>query len=242
MLFINRKKKKIALLFLCLGKDNDFFNEIHSSFEKFFLPKLEKHYFVFTDEIKRYRTSKHVYPFDVHSLPEPLNEVLKIHHFLSKEDLYNGYDYMAMVDTKYFVSQKINDKDLLPRSILNERFSFLIDHRFDNLHIEEYPYERNHESKAFVNYNRGKYYISDSLVVGEASAFLDMCHELDDNILADLNNNYICKDVIQTHLNKYIVNIVDCRYIDRLDGLFNHKSEEIKNDEENSDNEENISE
>ena len=234
MLFINKKKKKVAILYLCLGEDNDHFEEIHSACEKHLLHKVEKHYFVFTDDIKRYKMAKHVYPFEVPNLPEPLNEVMKIHHFLSKEDLYTGFDYIMILDPKYLVTSKVSDKDILPRSILTERFSFLLDHSKDSLKPEDYPYERNHESTAFVNYNRGKYYISDSLVIGEAIAFLEMCHTIDTNILEDLKNHYISDNVLEAHLNKYIVNLVDGRIIDNVKGLVDRNTIEV-NEEELSD-------
>lgn len=219
MLFINKKKKKLAILYLCLGEDNDNWEERHETLEKYLMPKLEKHYFVFTDDIKRFKMAKHIYPFEVPNLPTPLNDVMKIHHFLKKEDLYAGFDYMMTLDSTCEISSKVDDKDILPRSILSERYSFLLDHSKDSLKSEDYPYERNHESTAFVNYNRGKHYIDDSFLLAEKDAFLEMCHTLDDNILTDLKNNYISERVFEVHLNRFIVNKVDCRIIDTIKGL-----------------------
>lgn len=228
MLFFNKKKKKIAILFLCIGKENDYFNEIHESYEKYFLPKAEKHYFVFTDEIKRYKMVKHVYPFDVPNLPTPLNNLLKINHFLKQIDLYTGYDYIMMADSNYFISSKVDEKDVLPRSILNERYTFMLENSKLGINPEEFPYERNHESTAFVNYNRGKFYISDAFVLGEEAAFLELCKTINENILTDLANNYITPRGLEAHLNKYIVNVIDCRFIEQLKELFEYHEQEEK--------------
>ena len=219
MLFLNKNKKRLAILYLCLGEDNDKWEEMHNTLEKYFMPKVEKHYFVFSDDIKRFKIAKHIYPFEIPNLPTPLNEVMKIHHFLSKEDLYAGFDYMMFLDSSCNITSKVDDKDVFPRSILSERFSFLLDHSKDSLKPEDYPYERNYDSTAFVNYNRGKYYIDDSFVLGETNSFLEMCHTLDNNILEDLKHNYISDRVIELHLNKYIVNIVDGRILDKIKGL-----------------------
>lgn len=42
---------KVAILYICTGKYNQFFQEFFSSCEKFFLPGIEKDYFVFTDNM-----------------------------------------------------------------------------------------------------------------------------------------------------------------------------------------------
>lgn len=43
------KMKKIAILYICTGKYDIFWEDFYKTSEKYFLNNSEKHYFVFTD-------------------------------------------------------------------------------------------------------------------------------------------------------------------------------------------------
>lgn len=49
-------KKKIGMLYLCTGPYSLFWEDYYHSFEKFFLEDIEKHYFVFTDDVDSINT------------------------------------------------------------------------------------------------------------------------------------------------------------------------------------------
>ena len=40
---------KVAVLYICTGKYDVFWKDFYISYEKYFLPDCEKHYYVFTD-------------------------------------------------------------------------------------------------------------------------------------------------------------------------------------------------
>lgn len=51
---------KVAVLYICTGKYDVFWKDFYISYEKYFLPDCEKHYYVFTDAWQKFTWKKKI--------------------------------------------------------------------------------------------------------------------------------------------------------------------------------------
>jgi len=90
---------KVAILYIGIGKYKIFWKDFYSSCEKFFIPEIEKEYFVFTDETELF-------------FNEEKNNIHKIHqeNFGWPNNTLKRYEMFDKIKEKIsdFVSYKIS--------------------------------------------------------------------------------------------------------------------------------------
>jgi len=75
-----------------------------------------------------------------------------------------------------------------------------------NISNNDFTYERNPLSLAYIPYGEGKYYYQGCLFGGTKDAFLKMSKQLQENIEKDSSNNIIAIWHDESHLNNYFYN------------------------------------
>ena len=77
---------KIAILYICTGKYNQFFNDFYSSCEsKFLKGRADKEYFVFTDDLS-ISNQKNVHLIERQCMGFPLDSLLRFEIFMTIKD------------------------------------------------------------------------------------------------------------------------------------------------------------
>ena len=199
-------KKKIGMLYLCTGPYSLFWDYYHS-FEKFFLEDIEKHYFVFTDDVDSINTfgSNRVEVIHIDSLPWPLITLLRFNYFLSIEEKLKNMDFLMFSNANVVCCSKIMPEEFLPREEKDETMFFV---RHPG-HFKEkkfnHPYDRHRNSLAYIPYNCGGEYVIGAMFGGKTNNFLKMCHTCKERIEDDLKRNVIAQWHDESHMNRYII-------------------------------------
>jgi len=193
---------KIAILYICTGKYNQFFHGFYESAEKFFLKdRADKEYFVFTDDFSISSAQNvHFYKRECHGFP--LDSLLRFDMFLSIKNELKEFDYVFFFNANMQFVAEVGE-ELLP---VSKGLMAVIHPGYFNKPTALLPYERNRKSTAYIPREKDKqykYYMG-SLNGGKADAFLELARVCSDNTHRDLDNNIVAMVHDESHLNKYM--------------------------------------
>ncbi|MFN8282086.1 MAG: family 6 glucosyltransferase [Chitinophagales bacterium] len=192
---------KVGILYICTGKYDIFWNDFHKSAEQFLLPDSEKHYFVFTDS-DNIQSAERIHKIYQERLGWPKDTLMRFHLFLNIEDELKKMDYLFFFNANYTFIKTIKEDEFLP----NEKHHFLTGQIHPVAYHKKrknYDYETNPKSTAFITKSVGTYYFAGGLIGGRTKEFLEMCHQLKQNIDTDFSNDMIAKWHDESHINKY---------------------------------------
>lgn len=206
--------KKIGILYICTGNYNVFWKDFYTSFENNFINDHELHYYVFTDADKIYgEENDRVHRKYLDTLPWPLITLFRFRTFLSIENELKDMDYLLFSNSNMVCAEEIFASEFLPRIEKGEELFVTIHPGYQHTSLKHVPYDRNKKSKAYIPYNKGKYYVIGAMNGGTAKGFLKMSHVLNDAIEEDLKKNVIAKWHDESHLNRYIIDRDDVRVL-----------------------------
>lgn len=193
---------KIGILYICTGKYSIFWKSFYESAEKYFLTNHKKIYYVFTDAKKiEYQTKANIVKIYQKKLAWPFSTMSRFKYFIESKDLFKNSDYLIFCNANLLFVDKV-DNEMLP---LEEDYVALLQPSYWNKPRNEFPYETNPQSLAYIPANMGKHYFMGSLNGGKTFAFLKMCEVLDHNINEDLKKGIIAVWHDESHLNSYLM-------------------------------------
>lgn len=194
---------KVAILYICTGKYNQFFKDFYESSEKYFLSqKAMKDYYVFTDNMEL-SDAPNVHIFFKKYEGFPMDSLFRFDMFLrvKNEILEHDYAYFFNANMVFvspvgveFLPKKVDMTAVIhPGKYKSWPFSCL------------YPYERNKKSLAYIAPYESDYrYYMGSLNGGTAKAFIAFAEECSLRTHADYDKGIIAKVHDESHLNKYM--------------------------------------
>ncbi len=193
---------RIAILYICTGKYHIFFKEFFDSCEEFFIPDVEKTYFVFSDhkELDKYEHIKFYYK-ECEGFPN--DSLYRFRTFLLAEDELKEFDYIFFFNSNMKFVQLV-DKSVLP--VEEDGYLCCLDADYDKVYPHPcfYPYERNKKSAAFIPRGlKGYRYYHGGVNGGRVKEYLEMCHTLKENIDKDYRNGIVAIFHDESHLNKF---------------------------------------
>lgn len=192
----------IAILYICTGKYNQFFYDFYKSSEKYFMPQLDKHYFVWTDDLELC-VFENVTLIKKECKGFPLDSLLRFEMFLGiKEDLLK-YDYAYFFNSNMLFVTNVGE-EMLPDS--DGQIVFTLNAGYYNKSSFRYPYERDRKSQAFIEFKfkRKDYkYVIGGLNGGKTNDYLFFSNECHQNICKDIENNILAIFHDESHINKY---------------------------------------
>lgn len=192
---------KIAIVYICTGKYNQFFNGFYESSEKYFLAgKSEKDYYVFTDDMGlSFSPNVHLYYKKYEGFP--MDSLFRFDMFLRVKNEILSHDYAYFFNANMLFVAPVNE-DFLPKTAdmtavihpgTYKRWSCL------------YPYERNKRSTAYIAPYQGDYhYYMGSLNGGKSDAFVKFAEECSKRTHVDYDNGIVAVVHDESHLNKYM--------------------------------------
>ena len=193
---------KIALLYICTGKYDIFWEGFYQSSEQFFLPSAQKEYFVFTDQnIEIFNNRVHKIYQD--KLGWPFDTLMRFKMFDSIKEQLKLFDYIFFVNANMRFLVPIGE-EILPSE---EEGILIVKHPgFYNKSRSEFTYDENPKSLAYIPENEGKYYFMGGFNGGISSSYLKLISTLKTNIDKDLENGIIALWHDESHLNSYMIN------------------------------------
>ncbi|RAX55999.1 hypothetical protein CCY97_01460 [Helicobacter sp. 10-6591] len=75
--------------------------------------------------------------------------------------------------------------------------------------VDDFTYERNPLSLAYIPYGVGKYYVRGGVNGGKTQAYLELVEVLKERIEKDLSNGIIAQWHDESHINRYIIDLVE---------------------------------
>lgn len=194
-------KTKIAILYICTGKYNQFFQGFYESAEKFFMPsKSLKEYFVFTDDMSLCKsTNVHLYYKECKGFP--MDSLLRFDLFLSVKEELAKFDFVFFFNANMQFMKEVGE-EFLP---VKEGLAAVVHPWAYNKLACLFPYDRNKKSTAYIKrMNKTYHYYMGSLNGGRTRDYLQLAETCSRNVHTDLENGYIALYHDESHLNKYL--------------------------------------
>ena len=192
----------IAILYICTGKYSIFWKDFFASCEEYFFPGVNKEYFVFTDKLIDMFQSKRVHRIEQTQLGWPHDTLQRFCLFLRQIDHLKDFDLIFFCNANVEFL-KVVGKEILPQNpeaiIVTQHPGYVDGNR------QNFPYEENVHSLAYIAPNEGNVYVCGGFNGGYASAYLRMVKILDINIREDLEKGLIARWHDESHLNRYIL-------------------------------------
>ena len=193
---------KIAITTIATGKYDVFVPSLIDSCERYFLPNLEKKYFIFTDSNK-ISTSDKVVKVNQNKLGWPYDTMMRFHMFSSIEKELENFDFIFFMNANMEVVSLVS-KEILPTE---EESGLVATHHpgFYRKHSNLFTYERNPKSNFYIPFGSGKNYVQGCFNGGRSREFLKMCREIRSRMDADLMNEIIPVWHDESALNWYLL-------------------------------------
>ena len=228
---------KIAVLYIALGRYDVFWNGFYKSCNKFFIPDAEKTYFVFTDS-DSICSSKDIVKIEHKNMGWPNNTLMRFDLFLSIKDKLKDFDYIFFFNANMEFVMPVGH-EVLPDEKLNDGLVMGLHPGFAYKQKNEWTYERNPESMAYIPFDSGSHYVQGCINGGTSNAYLKLCKECSKNTHTDLEKGIVAVWHDESHLNKYILDkkplILGCNYLwpENFPGKKPHNIKIIQRDKSN---------
>ena len=200
--------KKVAILYISTGKYIKFWEGFYQAMEKYFLPRHEKTYFLFTDH-DELTVPNNVVRVHQDQLPWPYITFKRFHFFDGVKEKLKEFDYIYFLNGTMMPVAEINE-EIFP----TKEQSFMVTLHPGYFRVEErhLPYERSEKSQACVYENEGKYYFMGGFNGGTSEGFLKLIEVLKDWTDIDINNNVMPCWHDESMLNGYVYRKMDIGY------------------------------
>jgi len=198
------KKYKVAILYLAIGRYSVFWKGFYQSSEKYFLENHNKTYFVFTDDTNiEYEGNENVNRVHQDLIKYPYATLMRYNIFNKIKDILSSYDYI------YFFNANMRFVDHVGEEVFpnDENQGLVMAQHPGFIHNtpDEYAYDRNPGSLAYIPFGAGKYYFQGCLNGGRSKEYLELINRLDNAINKDLEKNILALWLDESYLNKYLL-------------------------------------
>lgn len=196
---------KISILYIGIGKYILFWEEFYKSCEKNFLPGVEKEYFVFSDSKEEiYGNKNKIKMIEQEDLGWPGNTLFRFKMFSKIKKELKKNDYIFFFNSNYVFLNPINALEVIPIE-KNDYLTCLSWHVYKFKDREDFPYDRNENSKSYISYEDGEIYYQGGFNGGRTEEYLKLIEECNKNVALDLADNIVAKVHDESHLNKYLL-------------------------------------
>lgn len=192
----------IAILYICTGRYNLFFDGFYKSAEKYLLDGFKKHYFIWTDNSNLADGLSNVTVIHKECAGFPADSLFRFEMFMQVENELMKYDYIYFMNSNALFIKPVGE-EILP-DVTGLAMGIWRGIR-ERQHPMFYPYERNKKSLAYVAPFQSPYvYFMGGLNGGTSEKYLDMIRTLSQNIRDDYNRGIIAKFHDESHINAYM--------------------------------------
>ena len=196
---------KVAILYICTGIYNRFWPGFFESAERFLLSEDEKHYFVFTDDMKLANHPRvHLQYKQCEGFPK--DSLFRFDMFLRVKEQLKEFDYIYFLNANAQFLQPVGRDEILPDK------SGLVSAEWPTQRpiLKKYPFmpfERNKKSKAYIPPFKAPYrYYMGGINGGSSEAYIKMIETLAANIADDYSRGIIATVHDESHINAYLRN------------------------------------
>lgn len=198
---------KVGILYICTGKYVKFWKTFRDSAQRHMLSgKAELHYFVFTDGTIDYADEPCVHVIHQDPLPWPLTTLHRFKIFLKARNELEKMDYLYFFNANMLFLEQVGD-EILPDG--KHDLVFVQHPLMSRKSVNEFTYERNPLSLAYIPSGEGSTYFMGGLNGGRSEAYLEMVDELNRRTTLDEQRGIIAIWHDESHLNRYALDHAD---------------------------------
>lgn len=201
---------RIAVLYICTGAYNRFFEGFYKSSEKYFLAdKAEKVYFVFTDDMSL-SGEQNVHLIERQCQGFPADSLFRFEMFVQVKEQLQAFDYVYFFNANAEFCQLVGEELLPDETGLAMGLWYNMEKPWWNLwRVFDLPaffsYERNKKSLAYIPpFGKDYKHFMGGLNGGRTKEYLQMIETLSKNIRTDYDNGIIAIAHDQSHINAYM--------------------------------------
>ncbi len=200
----------IGVLYISTGRYRVFWPGFYKTMQKHFFPESKRKVFIFSDsplsyflESAKIKDASNIVYTPISNKPWPFVTLLRYQLFIEHADLWRNCDYTFFINGDYNFYQRIG-AEILPSE---EESGLVIAEHMEtmNQRADEFPYERNPESTAYIPLGKGKHYFAGGFNGGKTESFLQLCKEIDSATQKDLENGIIAVWHDESQLNAQLV-------------------------------------
>ena len=198
---------KIGIFYICTGKYSIFWKGFFDSCEQFFLPQVEKKYYVFTDASDIQNTNN-IKTYYKQSQGFPLDTLLRFDMFIKAEEDTKECDYVFFFNSNMEFKKVVTPEIFLPTAEDNGLLGVLHPGHYYKHNPISLPYEKRKRSTAYIKHTKGETYnyFMGGVNGGTHEAFYRLSHVCSENIKKDLDRNCIAIYHDESHLNHFFHN------------------------------------
>ncbi|MBN2754701.1 MAG: glycosyl transferase family 6 [Candidatus Goldbacteria bacterium] len=192
---------KIAILYITLGRYDVFFKGFYESAHKKLFLGHEKHFFIFTDSLKiNSMKNSDITVIKQEKMGWPFDTLMRFKMFESIEDKLKNFDYIFFFNSNIVFIRPVKE-EIFPGTE-NGGIAASI---FYMKNQDEYTYDRNPESNAYIPYGKGKAYYQGGLNGGTAADYLQMIKTVRKWVDEDVEKKIFAKWNDESYINKYLL-------------------------------------
>jgi hypothetical protein len=189
----------VAIVYICTGKYDIFFEEFYESAEENFLRCSKKTYFVWTDSENESFNKHNVVKTHQSKLGWPFDTLMRFHMFNSKSEELSKFDYVFFFNANMKILKEITPEEILPT--VDEHYLVGVEHA--GYRNQRGPVETRAESTAYVKPELNMQYHQGCLFGGSGKSFTLMIDHLKNNVQIDLDKKIIAIWHDESHMNCY---------------------------------------
>lgn len=191
---------RMAILYVCTGRYSIFWKDFFLSCEQHFLPKHEKHYFVFTDNKDIGENNERVHYIDQAPWGWPDITLKRYHMFAGIQNQLRAFDCIFFFNANVRFCREITD-NYLPDA--ESPLVFQQHPGFYNKPSWLFPHERNALSQAYIARGQSRHYLAGGINGGLSAAYLEMIESIKKVVDTDLQQSLVARWHDESHLNKF---------------------------------------
>lgn len=184
---------KVGLLVMATGRYGDLGLKMIESARRFFLPKHERSFFIFTDGVVP--EAQDVIRIEQKKLGWPYDTLKRFHVYLANQELFKEMDYIFAIDADMIFVAEVGD-EILGDLVATRHWGFV---------EKKGTYCGNKKSAAYVSRKERKTYCCGAFYGGKREEVQKMLTTLVRNVNSDLKKNLIPKWHDESYLNRYFI-------------------------------------
>ena len=191
----------IAILYICTGPYDIFWKDFYNTAEKHFLRNIKKEYYVFTDS-ETISPGERIHIIYQKQMTWPFPTLYRFKLFNMIKNKLENFDFIFFFNSNMLFINDVGE-EILPSN--TEKLVAVLHPGFHDKNNNDFTYERNPSSHAYIPYGVGEHYYMGGLNGGLAIDYLEMIDRLEKNTDNDLFNGIIALWHDESHLNCYLV-------------------------------------
>lgn len=209
----------VGILYICTSLYSVFWRDFYLTSEKYLFPNIQKKYFVFTDQHNIYGEMDNANITLVRTLHRewPNNTLLRFAMFFEHRKLYVDCDYLFFYNANTIFTNTIELDEILPNCEDGYLVALCNNDFFSPSTPDEYTYDRNPLSTAFIAFGRGEEYFRGGFNGGRTKEYLHLVDACRMNIQTDLEHGVTALWHDESHLNKYLLD-KKCKKVNSMYG------------------------